>query len=149
MQNPDFGLKIEIKKKCQSPFYKLFRVAICKKPLEKTLNNGEIRPVWKSAIMQRLQPMQNPDFGSKSKIPEKHAKIHSTNNLKWFCAKNRCKNYSIFQKWDHFVKRPSCKGYSSWKILTLGQKLNSKKHVKIHSTTHLKWFCAKNRCKKH
>ena len=40
-------------KKFQNPFYESFRVVLCKKPLEKTLNIGEMRPFWKSAIMQR------------------------------------------------------------------------------------------------
>ena len=55
----------------------------------------------------------------------------------------------MFEKWEHFENRPSCKGYSPCKILTLAQKLKFKKHVKIHSTNHLQLFCAKNRFKKH
>ena len=54
-------------------------------------------------------------------------KIHSTNHLQLFCAKNRSKKHEIFEKWDHFENRPSCKGYSPCKILTLGQKLKFQK----------------------
>ena len=71
--------------------------------------------------------MQNPRFGSKIKIPKKHVKIHSTNHLKLFCAKNRCKKHYIFENRDHFENQPSCKGYSPCKILTLGQKLKFQK----------------------
>ena len=36
--------KLKFQKTCQSPFYKSFRVVLCKKPLQKTLNIREIRP---------------------------------------------------------------------------------------------------------
>ena len=55
--------------------------------------------------------------------PKTHVKIHSINHLQLFCAKNRFKTHQIFEKWDHFENRSSCKGYSPCKILTLGQKL--------------------------
>ena len=37
--------------------------------------------------MQRLKPFQNGQFGSKIKIPKKHAKIDSRITLDQFCAK--------------------------------------------------------------
>ena len=43
--------------------------------------------------MQRLYPLQNPDFGSKIKIPKNHIKIYSPNHLELFCAKNRSKKH--------------------------------------------------------
>ena len=42
-------------------------------------------------------------------------------------CKNRLKKHHIFEKRDHFENRPSCKGYSLGKILTLGQKVKFKK----------------------
>ena len=42
-----------------------------KSPLQKTLNIREMRPFLRSAIMQRLWPMQNPHSGSKIKIKRK------------------------------------------------------------------------------
>ena len=53
---------------------KSFRVVLCKKPLQKTLNIREMKPFRKSAIMQRLQPMQNPHFGSKIEISKNMSK---------------------------------------------------------------------------
>ena len=82
---------------------------------------------------------------------KKHVKIHSTNHLQLFhfaskikIPKNMSKSilqifYScsvqkpapkknqIFEKWEHFENRPSCKGYSPCKILTLPQKLKFQK----------------------
>ena len=113
--------KLKFQKTCQNLFYKWFTVVLCKKPLEKTLNIREMRPVWKSSIMQ--SPLQNRHFESKIKI--------STNicqNLfyKWFTVvlcKKPLKKHQIFEKWDRFENRPSYKAYSLWKIVTLGQKL--------------------------
>ena len=38
------GQKLKFQKTCQNPFYKSFRVVLCKKPLQKTLNTREMRP---------------------------------------------------------------------------------------------------------
>ena len=57
--------KFKWPKTCEKRFYKHVRVVLCEKPLEKTPNIGEIRPFWKSAILQRLQTLQNGQFGSK------------------------------------------------------------------------------------
>ena len=69
--------------------------------------------------------------------------------LELFCAKNRLKEHKILQKWDDFENRPSCKGYSLCKIVSLGQKLKFKKHAKNDSLIMLELFCAKNGLKKH
>ena len=66
--------KLKFQKTCQNPFYKSFTVILCKKQLQKTPNIREMRAFWKSAIMQRLYPMQNPHFGSKIKIPKNMSK---------------------------------------------------------------------------
>ena len=46
-----FAQKLKFQKSCQNPFYKPFRVVLCKKPLQKTLNNREIRSFYKSTTM--------------------------------------------------------------------------------------------------
>ena len=58
---------------------------------------------------------------------KKYVKIYCTNHLELFCAKHRSKKHEIFEKWEHFKNRPSCKGYSPCKILALVQKLKFKK----------------------
>ena len=42
--------------------------------------------------------MQNPQFGSKIKIPKKHVKIHSTTHLQLFCDKNRSKKNTKYSR---------------------------------------------------
>ena len=92
------GQKLKFQKTCQNSFYKSFRVVLCKKPLQKTLNIREMRPFLKSAIMQRLQPLQNPHFRSKIKIPKNMSK--SILQIIQSCSvqKNRSKKHQIFEK---------------------------------------------------
>ena len=40
---PNLGPKLKFQKTCQNPFYESFTFALWKKPLQKTLNIGEIR----------------------------------------------------------------------------------------------------------
>ena len=64
-------------KTCKTPFYKNIRVVLCKNVLEKTPNIREMSQVCKSAILQRLQPMQSRyslckmvSLGQKLKMPK-------------------------------------------------------------------------------
>ena len=50
-------------------FYKDARFVLCKKRLEKTPNIREMRPFWKSAILQRLKSLKNGQFGSEIQMP--------------------------------------------------------------------------------
>ena len=49
--------------------------------------------------------------------------------LELFSAKDRLREHQIFEKWDDFENRPSCKGYSLCKIVSLGQKINIQKNM--------------------
>ena len=71
--------------------------------------------------------MQNPHFGSNIKIPKKHVNIYSANQLEMFPGKKSLEKTPNSRKRDNFENRPSCKGYSPCKILTLGQKLKFQK----------------------
>ena len=117
------GQKFKWQKKCEKRFYKHVRVLLCKKPLQKTPNIGEIRPFLKSAILQRVYTLQNDQFGSKTSNREKRAKNDSTSTLELFCVKNRWKKHQIFEKWDQFQNRPPCKGYRLSKMVSLAEKL--------------------------
>ena len=79
---------------------------------------------------------------------KKHVTIHSTNHLGFFCAKNRSKKKKIFEKWEHFENRPSCKGYSPCKILTLAQKLKFQTTCQNPFHKSFRVFLYKNRAKK-
>ena len=142
------GQKLSFQNTCQNPFYKSFTVVLCKKLLQKHQIFGKWdhfqNRLWCIAIAHAKSSLWVKNYDFKTYI-----KIHSINQLQLFGAKNRFKKHQIFEKWDYFQNRPSGKGYSPCKILTLGQKLKFKKHVKIHSTNYLEFFCAKIPFKKH
>ena len=50
------GQKLKMPKSCEKPFYNNITVVLCKKPLEKTPNIGEIRQFWNPAIFQGYSP---------------------------------------------------------------------------------------------
>ena len=68
------GQKLQCLQTCEEYIFKYTRVNLCKKPLEKTPDIREKRPFSKSAILQRLwpiqrqNPLQNGQFGSKIKM---------------------------------------------------------------------------------
>ena len=89
-----------------------------KKPLQKTLNIGEMRAFKnRPSCMQRLYPMQNPHFGSKIKIPKSMSKsilqIISSCSVQKTAPKNTkySRNESVLKFRPH-----ACKGYSPQKL---------------------------------
>jgi len=101
------GQKLRFQKTCQNPLYKSFKVVLYKKPLQKTLNIREMRPFWKSPIMQRLYFMQNPYLGTKIKIPKNMSKsvlqIISSCSVQKTAPKNTkySRNETIFKIGHH------------------------------------------------
>ena len=126
---------------------------MCGKPFEKTPSIREMRRFWKSAIMQRLYSLcKIVSLGQKLKF-KKTCKNDSLITLELFCEKKkkkRLRKHQILEKWDDFENRPSCKGYSLCKMVSLGQKFKlKKKHAKKDSLITLEFFCEKNRLRKH
>ena len=75
LQNSHFGSKIKIPKTMPKSILQIISSCSMQKILlEKTRTNTRMRPFSKWAIMQRLQPLQNPHFGSKIKIQKKMSK---------------------------------------------------------------------------
>ena len=72
-----------------------------------------------------------------------------------FCAKNRSKKHHIFEKWDKFENRPSCKRYSPCKSYrlcimgSLGQTLKMPKTCEKPFYKNIKVVLRKNSSKKH
>ena len=85
------GEKFKWPKTCEKRFYKHLKVVLCKKPLGKTPNIREIRPFWKSVILQSLSTLKNEQFESKNSKRQKRAKNDSASPLELFCAKDRWK----------------------------------------------------------
>ena len=70
---------------------------------------------------------KNGQFGSNIKIQKKHAKNDSLITLELFCSKTRLRKHQIFDKWDDFKNRSSCKGYSLGKNGQFGSKVKIRK----------------------
>ena len=120
------GQKLKFQKTCQNPFYKSFRL-FCGKNRSKKHKNSRNETILKIGHHAKAIAHAKSSLWVKNLNFKKHVKIHSTNRLELFFAKNRSKKHQIFEKWDHFENRPSCKGYSPCKILTLCQKLKFQK----------------------
>ena len=146
MQNPHFGSKIKIQKTRQKPFYKSFTLVVCKKNAGKTPNIRKMKKIWNRPSCKGYKPCKILTLGQKLKF-KKHVKIHSTNHLHYFCAKNSSKKHQIFENSDHFQYRPLC--ISPCKILTLGQKLTFQKTCQNPLYNSCRVVLWKNRSKKH
>ena len=140
--------KLKFQKTCQNPFYKSFRVVLCKKPLSKTLNIREMRPFWKSASSKGYSPCKVLTFGRKLQFQKT-----CQNPLYKSFRVVLCKK--LLQKNIKYSRNAI--------ILKIGQQLyyiahaksslwvknyNSKKDVKIYATNHWEMFSGKNRSKK-
>ena len=90
MQNPHFESKIKISKNISKSILQIILTSSVQKTARKNTK------YWRNEVnlktCHHAKSMQNPHFGSKTKIPKKHVKIHSTNHLEVFCEKNRSKN---------------------------------------------------------
>ena len=51
-----------------------------------------------------------------------------------FCAENRSKKHQIFEKWDDFENRPSCKGYSPCEGFSLCKMVRLGENFKMRKT---------------
>ena len=62
------GQKLKFQKICQNPFYKSFRVDLCKKPLEKTPNIREMRTFLNRSSWKGYSPCKMLALGQKFKF---------------------------------------------------------------------------------
>ena len=79
----------------------------------------------------------------------KNGKSHSTRTFTLLYAENRSKKHQIFEKWDNFETRPSCKayslckGHSFLKMVSWVRNQKCQKHAKNHSTRGLEMLRGK------
>ena len=127
MQNPHFGSKIRIPKNMSKSILQIIQSCSVQKTAPKTTQYSRNESILKIGHHAKAIAHAKSSLWLKNCNSKNHVKIHSTNHLELFCAKNRFKKHWIFEKWEHFENRPSCKGYSPCKILTLAQKLKFQK----------------------
>ena len=129
MQNPHFGSKIKIPKNMSKSILQIIYSCSVQKTAPKNTKysrNGSILKIGHHAC-KGYSPCKILTLAQKLKF-QKHVKIHSTNHLQLFCAKNRSKN-TTYSRNESILKigHHACKGYSPCKILTLAQKLKFQK----------------------
>ena len=118
------GQKLKMPKTSEKPFYNTSTVVLCKKHLFCAQNSSK-----KHQILEKKDNVENRpstkgyspckgytlckmvSFDQKWKTP----KTCEKRRLELFCAKHRWKKLQIFDKWDDFKNRPSCKGYNPCK----------------------------------
>ena len=149
MQNPHFGSKIEIPKNMPKSILQIIEICSVKKTAPRNNKYSRNKTILKMGHHAKAIAHAKSSLWVKNSNSKKHDKIHSTNHLQLFCAKNRSKNTKYlrnesFLKIGHHAKAIAHAKSSLWV-----KNSNSKKHVKIHSTNKLNLFCAKNRSKKH
>ena len=120
------GQKLKFQKTYQNPFYKSFRIVLCKKPLEKTPNIREMRPFSNRPSCKGYSLCKILTLGQKLKFQKTYQNPFYKSFRIVLCKKPLEKTPNI-REMRPFSNRPSCKGYSLWKILTLGQKLKFQK----------------------
>ena len=136
------GQKLKMPKTCEKPFYKNIKVVLCKKTARKDTKYSrneaslKIGHLAKAIAHAKAIAFAKWSVWVKNQKCQKHANNHSKRILKLFCAKNRSRKHQVFEKWDKFENRPSCKGYSPCKgyslckMVSLGQKLKMLKTCK-------------------
>ena len=140
--------KLKWPKTSEKRFCKHVRVVLCKKPLEKSPNiqkwdHFENRPSCKGYRLCKMVSLAQ-KFKS-----QKRAKNDFASKLELFCAKNRLKKHQIFEKWDHFENRPSCKAYRLCKMVSLAQKFTWPKTCEKRFYKHVRVVLCKKPLKKH
>ena len=79
-------------------------------------------------------------LGQKLKMPKRYEKRFFKNVTIVLCKKNRGKKHQIFEKWENFEKRPSCKGYSPRKRYSLGKMLSLGQRLKMPKRSEKRFF---------
>ena len=117
------GQKFKGPKTCEKPFYKHVRVVLCKKTAAKNTKYWTNETILKISHLPKAIDFAKWSVWVKTSNLQKRAKNDSTSTLELFCAKHRWKKHQIFEKWNHFKNRPSCKGYRLCKMVSLSQNL--------------------------
>ena len=127
MENGEFASKIKTPKSMSKSILQIIYSCSVQKTAPKNTKYSRNQTILKISHHAKVIVHAKSSLWLKNLNSKKHVKIHSTNHLQLFGAKNRSKKHQIFEKSDHFENRPSCKGYSPWKMVSLPQKLKFQK----------------------
>ena len=144
------GQKLKMPKRCEKRSYDHIRLAVCKRPLQKTLHIRKKPPFWKWLKLAKMHVLYSPckmlSLRKKLKMPKTCEKRFYDHTRVVLC-KNRSKKLLIFEKWHHFKNGqiwPRCMGYSPCKTFSLGQNLKMQRTCEKQLYDHI-WVVV---CKK-
>ena len=112
---------------CEKRFYKHVRVVLWEKNRRKNTKYSRNEIILKIGHLAKGIDFATWWVWLKNSNGQKCVKKDSTRTLELFIAKNRWKKHHIFEKWDHFENRASCKGYRLYKMISFGQKVKWRK----------------------
>ena len=122
------GQKIKLPKTCEKLFYKHIKDVLCKKRLQKTINIREMRRFWKLEKSRQCKDYslwKIVSLGQKIKLPKTCGKLFYKHIKDVLCKKRLQKTINIreMRRFWKLEKSRQCKGYSLWKVVSLGQKI--------------------------
>ena len=133
MQNPHFASKIKIPKNMSKSILQIIYSCSVQKTAPKNTKYSRNESIFKighhakAILCKMVRSCKIRTLGQKLKFQKTCQNPFYNSFTVVLCKKNRSKNHQIFKKSEHFQNRPSSKGYSPCKILTLGQKLKFQK----------------------
>ena len=118
--------KLKFQETCQNPFYKSFRVVLCKKTAPKNTKYSRNESILKNGqhACKGYCPCKILTLAQKLKFPKTCQNPFYKSFRVVLCKKTASKN-TKYSRNESFLKigLHACKGYSPCKILTLAQKL--------------------------
>ena len=98
MQNPHFGSKIKIQKNMSKSILQIIYTCSVQKTAPENTKYSRNESILKIGHHAKAIAHGKWSVWVKNKNSKKHVKIHSTNHLHLFGAKNRSKQHQIFEK---------------------------------------------------
>ena len=142
-----FRQKLKLRKTCEKRFFNHIRVVLCKKPFGKMPNIRVMRRFRKSGILKGYSLAKWSVF-VKNYNSRKTCEKRFFNHIRVVLCKKPLEKTPNIREWDDFENRPSCKGYSLCKMVSLGQKLKFRKAWEERFFNH-ELFSVKSPLRKH
>ena len=102
--------KLKFQKTCQNQILQIIYTSSVQNTAPKTTKYSKNKTILKITHHAKAISHAKSSLPVKNLKLQKHVKIHFTNHLELFCVKNSSKQHQIFEKWEDFENRPSCKG---------------------------------------
>ena len=144
------GQKLKFQKTSQNPFYKSFRVDLCKKTARNKIKYPRNKPILKIGHHAKATGFAKSSLWVKNSNSQKTSQNPLYKSFTVVLCKKTARKNSKYPRNETILKiRHHAKAIGSAKSSLRVKNQNFKEQFKIHSRNHLQLFCAKNRSKKH